>query len=141
MMKSCGTDFQVASSVVLNSLARLVVGNHVYIAHNTVLIGTNISIGDEVLIGPNCVISSGNHTFLNNSFRYGPSISKTVIIGEGSWVGGNCSIIGGGTLPKQSILGAGSVLTKSFEVPRTIYAGVPAKPIKELTSKNRKSDD
>src|SRR5690606_2007807 len=106
MMKNCGKDFQVASTVTINSLTGLEVGNHVYIAHNCVLIGTNIKIGNYVIIGPNSIVSSGNHTLQNGSFRYGKSKVKEVIIEDGSWVSGNCSIIGGAILPSQSILAA-----------------------------------
>src|SRR5690554_3068871 len=67
MMKRCGRDFQVCSSVTLNSLTGLDVGNNVYISHNNVLIGTDVKIGDDVIIGPNCIISSGNHVFDGNS--------------------------------------------------------------------------
>lgn len=126
MMKSCGNDFQVASTATINSLSELEVGSNVYIAHNTVIIGTEIKIGDKVIIGPNCIISSGNHVFENNSFRFGKSLSKGVIVGEGSWIAGNSSILGGASLPRYSILAAGAVLTKSMQEEKTIYAGVPA---------------
>lgn len=129
MMKYCGKDFQVASTVTINSLTGLEVGNHVYIAHNCVLIGTKIKIGDNVIIGPNCIISSGNHTFQGGSFRYGISQTKGVSIDDGSWVSGNCSVIGGAKLPKQSILAAGAVLNKQYHEEKSIYGGIPAKKI------------
>lgn len=126
MMKKCGKNFQVTSSVIMTSLGGISVGENVYIAHNTVIIGTNIKIGDEVLIGPNCVISSGNHSFMNGSYRYGRSDSKEVIIDDGSWVSGNCSIAAGAILPKKSVLASGSVLNKAFNKEESLYAGVPA---------------
>lgn len=132
MMKKCGKDFQVTSSTYINSLSGLEVGNHVYIAHNTVIIGTKIVIEDEVLIGPNCVISGGNHTFTGASFRFGASNPLGIVIRHGSWIAGNCSILGGAVLPEQSILAAGSVLNKEFEKSKTLYAGVPATEIKDL---------
>lgn len=129
MMKKCGKDFQVASSVTINSLSGLEVGSNVYIAHNNVIIGTKIKIKDEVIIGPNCIISSGNHVFDGYSFRYGKGSTKAVIIEKGSWVAGNCSVIGGAILPKQSILAAGAVLNKQMTEEKSIYGGIPAKKI------------
>nr|WP_067063835.1 acyltransferase [Mucilaginibacter sp. L294] len=126
MMNGCGKDFQVASSVVLNPLSGLTVGNNVYIAHNTVVIGLAVEINDEVLIGPNCTISSGNHVFSNKSYRFGKSTIEPVKIMSGSWVAGNCTIVGGGVLPARSILAAGSVLNKRFEQDNSLYAGAPA---------------
>lgn len=132
MMKKCGRDFQVASTVTINSLVGLEVGNNVYIAHNNVIIGTKVIIGNEVIIGPNCIISSGNHTFKDGSFRYGKSMTKGVVLHEGCWVAGNCSVIGGAILPKQSILATGAVLNKPMTEERSIYGGVPAKKIGEV---------
>lgn len=132
LMKNCGKNFQVTSSAIINSLSSFEVGDDVYIAHNTVLIGKNITLGDEVMIGPNCVISSGNHTYLNGSFRFGAHESKSVRIERGAWVGGNCSITAGAQLPECSILASGGVLTKCFTDVESIYAGVPAKKIKSI---------
>lgn len=132
MMKRCGRNFQVAASVIFNSLSGLSVGNDVYIAHNCVLIGLDIEIGDKVLIGPNCVISSANHTFHEGAYRFGKSDPRQVRIGHGAWIAGNCSVIGGSTLPAESVLGAGSVLNKSFLEKRGLYAGVPTVFIKKL---------
>lgn len=135
LIPNCGKNFQITSSAYINSLSGLNIGNNVYIAHNTVLIGTNISIGDNVLIGPNSVISSGNHVFSNDSFYNKKSNKGTVIIGKGSWIGANCSILANSTLPEKSILAAGSVLTKKFTDEYSIYAGTPAKYIKKHTTK------
>lgn len=131
MMKECGKNFQVTSSAMLVSLSGLSVGDNVFIAHNCVFIGTNIIIGNNVLFGPNCTISSGNHTYQNGSYRFGKITSGNVNIEDGSWISSNCAIISGAVLPKYSILAAGAVLNKSFVVSNSLYGGVPAKLIKE----------
>src|SRR5690554_2289877 len=61
MMEHCGKNFQVTSSAIINTLSELKVGNNVYIGSNTVVIGIYFIIEDDVLIGPNCVISGRNH--------------------------------------------------------------------------------
>jgi acetyltransferase-like isoleucine patch superfamily enzyme len=132
MMKRAGGNFQVTSSAIINSLAGFTVGRDVYIAQNTVIIGTDVTIGDEVIIGPNCVISGGNHVYSGRSYRFAKSEAAPVVLESGCWVGGNCSILAGTTLPEGSVLGAGSVLDKTFQNKRCLYAGVPARPVKEL---------
>ncbi len=134
MMHKCGRDFQVTSSAIINSLALLDVGDHVYIAHNSVIMGTSIIIESNVLIGPNCVISSSNHILNKNSFRFGKLKEKGVLLKKGSWVSANCSVVGGSELPEQSILAAGSVLSKKFTEVLTMYGGVPAKSIGKVQS-------
>ena len=134
-MTGCGKNFQVTSSAYFNSLYGIIIGDNVYIAHNTVIIGSGITIEDNVVIGPNSVISSGNHKFINGSFRFSHSnlkkvtLKKNVTLKKGSWVGANCTVVGGTVLPEGSILAAGAVLTKSFTEKMKIYGGVPAKNI------------
>jgi maltose O-acetyltransferase len=132
-MKSCGKNFQISSSATLNSLSGLVFGENVYIAYNTILIGIDINIQNDVIIGPNSLISGSDHVFDGESFRTTPSKQAAVLIEKGSWIGGNCSITSGSTLPAQSILAAGSVLTKKFTDSKTIYGGIPAKKIKKIS--------
>ena len=127
LMKECGSNFQITSSAYLNSLSGLDVGKNVYIAHNVVVIGIDIKIGDNTIIGPNCVISGGNHRFKDDSFRFEKSTIEAVEIGSGSWVAANCTITGGSKLPDMSILAAGSVLTKKQSEAKSVYKGAPAK--------------
>jgi acetyltransferase-like isoleucine patch superfamily enzyme len=132
-MKECGRNFQVPSSVILTCLTGLRFGKNVYIAHNCVILGVNIDIGDEVIIGPNCVLTSTTHTFHKTSYRFGKYTESSIAIKAGSWIGANCSILGGSILPERSVLGAGAVLQRKFEKPNFLYAGVPAAPVKELS--------
>lgn len=133
MMKKCGSNFQVCSSTILNSLAGLNVGSNVYIAHNTVVLGTKITIQDNVIVGPNSLVVSGNHTVANGAFRFGRGNEKEIILKKGSWVGGNCTVIAGAVLPEVSVLAGGSTLTKAFIEKGYVYAGNPAEQLKEHT--------
>jgi len=131
-MDECGKDFQVASSVYFNTLCGIKIGNNVYIAHNTVIIGLDLIIENEVIIGPNCVISGGNHVLNNGSFRFGVSEIARITIEKGAWVSANCTLIGGAILPQRSILAAGGVLTKPYKEDNSIYGGIPASLIKKI---------
>jgi serine acetyltransferase len=63
----------------------------------------------------------------------GRQSSEPIDIGEYCFTGTNSVILGGSTLPHHSVLGAQSLLNKKWEEPYRLYAGVPAKPIKELS--------
>lgn len=130
LMKSCGKNLQISSSVIIKPLSNLEFGDNVYIAPNTVIFAEYLKIEDDVIIGPNCLISGGNHCFDGFSFRNKPSTSSKVLIEAGSWVGGNSTILSGAILPKQSILAAGSVLSNKYSKKFCVYGGVPAKKIK-----------
>ncbi|MDN3688866.1 acyltransferase [Cyclobacterium jeungdonense] len=58
--------------------------------------------------------------------------SHPISIGDYAFVGTNVVILGDATLPSYSVLGAKSLLNRSFQQPYTLYGGVPAKPIKNI---------
>jgi acetyltransferase-like isoleucine patch superfamily enzyme len=59
--------------------------------------------------------------------------SKKIVIGEYCFVGSGVIILGGASLPSYSVLGAKSLLNKSFEDSYFLYAGNPALPIKKIS--------
>lgn len=133
-MKKCGKNFQVAHSAIINGLDFCIVGDDVYIANgcNIVLNGV-LTIGNYVMFGPGIMISTGDHIFAGGNFRFTSSKKQDVSIGEGSWIGGNSSILGDAKIPDRSVIAAGSVVTRHSCNGRSgVYAGVPAKFVKPL---------
>ena len=101
-------------------------GNIIY-AHGKAIIGNN------VMFGPDCLLTTGNHTFGNGSYRYGASVEKEVRIKDGCWIAAHCIILPGSVLPARSILAAGAVLTKHLReaCEDAIYIGIPARFVKK----------
>jgi acetyltransferase-like isoleucine patch superfamily enzyme len=89
-----------------------------------------IYIGKGTYIGPNVGIITANHD-INDLDKHVPA--KDVIIGEKCWIGMNSVILPGVTLGKHTIVGAGSVVTKSFPDGNCVIAGNPAKIIKRIS--------
>lgn len=85
-------------------------------------------IGDYVRCAVNVGIMSGNHDVHNHMLHE----TKETIIGDYSWIGMNCVILPGVVLGMRTIVGAGSVVTKSFPNGYCVIAGNPAKLVKEL---------
>jgi len=85
-----------------------------------------ISIGDNVFITAMSVVLTHDLSQKNAS---NTEIVGKVEIGEGAFVGMNCTIMPGVKIGKNSIIGSGAVLTKDTE-DNSVYAGVPAKRIK-----------
>lgn len=80
-------------------------------------------------IAPNCGFITTNHNFYNLEL---PGKGKEIDIGENCWIGMNCMILPGVKLANHIIVGAGSVVTKSFDEENIIIAGNPAKKIKDI---------
>lgn len=88
-----------------------------------------IYIGDDVLIGHNVVIATLNH--LVEPAKRNGMIPKSVHISNKVWIGSNSTILPGVTIGENSIIGAGSVVTKDIPA-NTVYAGNPARFIKNI---------
>lgn len=96
-----------------------------------VFIGKNVSIAPNVVMVPD---SNANNGFLINQIPYvSKSLTRkgTIIVEDEVWIGANVTVLPGVTIGTCSIIGAGSVVTKDVE-PYSIYAGIPAKKIREL---------
>jgi acetyltransferase-like isoleucine patch superfamily enzyme len=132
LMKHRGRDFQVGQDVRINGLENLSVGDHVYFAPGVIILADHdIFIGSEVMISFYTVITDGNHTLKNKSYRYGPRENGPIHIGYGSWIGANCTIVGQVNIGKAVVIAANSAVVK--DIPDNVIAGgVPAQTIREI---------
>lgn len=118
---------------LVETVPSITIGKNCFIGYYfTILSGATINIGDNVLIASNVLISSENHGINPEcSIPYmGQKLEcKPVNIGEGCWIGEKVCILPGVKVGEKSIIGAGSVVTKSIPA-FSIAVGNPAKVIK-----------
>lgn len=88
-----------------------------------------ITIGDDVLVGHNCVIATLNHAM--DPDRRADMIPAPVRIGNKVWIGANVTILQGVTIGDGAVLAAGAVVNKDV-APRTIVGGIPAVKLKNI---------
>lgn len=113
-------------------------GKNIYIGRNftgnynlTILDIREVRIGDNVMIGPNTLITTVGHPLSPMGRRKHLGIAKPVHIGNDVWVGGNVTILPGVTIGNNVVVAAGAVVTK--DVPdNCLVGGVPARLIKEI---------
>lgn len=107
----------------------LVIGKETSITKNHHLDCTN-----SIHIGDFTTIAGYRSQFLTHSIDVykGRQDSHPIEIGNYCFVSTAVKIMGGTMFPNYSVLGAGAVLTKPFEDAYCLYAGVPAKKVKEL---------
>ncbi len=124
------------------------VGKNFYANTGCVMLDVaKVTIGDNVLFGPNvCIYTAGHpiHPEIRNSgYEYGIPI----VIGDNVWIGGSSVILPGVKIGSNTVIGAGSVVTK--DIPDNVCAaGNPCRVIREITEadrsyyfKDRKFDD
>ncbi len=112
-------------------------GDHVYANFNlTVVDDGECHIGSYVMFAPNVVISTTGHP-LHPSFRdKGAQFSLPVTIQDHVWIGSNVTIMPGVTIGENSVIGAGSVVTK--DIPANVVAcGVPCRVMREITDEDK----
>lgn len=92
-----------------------------------------IFIGKDTNLGPNVSIISANHDFIENQKH---TKAAAIKIGQNCWLGTGAVILPEVCLGDFTIVGAGAIVTKSFEEGYCVLAGNPAKVIKYLNKDN-----
>ena len=98
---------------------------------------TGITIEDDVMIGSGVHIYLDKHNFDNPEvpiIDQGEAEPIAVVLKKGCWIGANVIILPGVVVGENSVVGAGSVVTKSVP-PRMLVAGNPAKMIRAINGK------
>ena len=114
----------------------IIIGNRCYIGFNFTALAVSkgkIEIGDDVLIASNVLITNENHgidpvsnvPYMDQNLTY-----NNVCIDDGCWIGEKVCILPGVKIGKKSIIGAGSVVTRSIP-DYSIAVGNPARVIKK----------
>lgn len=89
-----------------------------------------ISIGDEVLIGPNVNLISAGHPLAPAERRKG-IVTRPIVIGGNVWIGAAATVLPGVTIGDNAVVAAGAVVSR--DVPAgTLVAGVPARALKRV---------
>ena len=97
-----------------------------------------IMIGDNVLFGPRVSIYTARHAYDAKERAAGACFAKPVKIGDNVWVGGGVHMDYGITIGDNTIIGAGSVITRDIPA-NVVAAGVPCKVIRSIQP-NEKTD-
>lgn len=125
-------NLQIAKGVKIHNIKNMTFGRDVFLSGGCwVLANAPVTLEDEVMLGPMCIVVAGNHTLANGSYRFGKPDRAPIIIGRGSWVGGHCTITKGVILGKGVCVAAGAAVGKSFP-DGAIIGGVPANLIRQV---------
>ena len=137
LFKSVGRNVWIEPDFRCEFGKNISIGNDVYINFGCVILDCGqVRIGDNTLIGPNVGLFSGNHTTDAEERAAGGLIPKPITIGERVWLCGYVTVVPGVTIGDDTIIGAGSVVTK--DIPSgVIAAGNPCKVLRKITPEDK----
>lgn len=108
-------------------------GNRVLVNRGVRFLGcAEIVIEREVAIGFEAMIVTVSHDGEHEDRRGALGMEKPIHIGAGAWIGARAILLPGCEIGEGCIIGAGAVVTGRCE-PHKLYAGVPARPVRDLT--------
>ena len=107
-------------------------GDYVYANFNLTMVDDgNIYVGDRVMFGPNVVLATPNHPINIRLRAHSLQYNKEIHIGNNVWIGANVVVVPGVTIGDNSVIGAGSVVTK--DIPANVVAvGNPCRVLREI---------
>ena len=113
----------------------ITLGEHTYLTGEIQLAaieGTSITIGEDCLFSAPVKIRTGDsHSLLKKSTGERINPSKSITIGNHVWVGTGVTILKGVQVADGCVVGACSLLTKTYSQPNCALAGVPAREVKQ----------
>jgi acetyltransferase-like isoleucine patch superfamily enzyme len=134
----CGRSawFAAGSRVIMgahqNQPGKLSIGDNFFINHYSIIdCHYEITIGDRVMIGPQCYIGDFDHDIqmLSDSRIRHEGKALPIRIEDDVWIGAGVIILKGVTIESGAVVGAGSVVTKNV-ARNTIVVGNPARPLR-----------
>lgn len=112
-------------------------GNSVYANFNLTLVDdTHIYVGDHTMFGPNVVVATAGHPIVPELRELAYQYNAPVHIGRNCWLGAGVIVLPGITIGDNSVIGAGSVVTK--DIPANVVAvGNPCRVLREINEQDR----
>lgn len=113
------------------------IGHDTFINRNAYLMdGCGITIGSYCFIGPNCGMYTAVHATVAEERNQGLEKALPIVIGDNCWLGGDVKILPGVTIGNNTIIGAGSIVTK--DIPSNVVAvGNPCRVLRPITDEDK----
>lgn len=127
-----GKSFLIEQPFMCDYGYNIEIGENFCSNHNLLILDSaKVKIGDNVLIGPNCSFYTSTHPINYKEREYGTELAKPITIDNNVWLGGNVVVLAGVTIGENSVIGAGSVVSKNIP-PNTVAVGNPCEVIKTI---------
>ncbi|MGI8701503.1 MAG: sugar O-acetyltransferase [Nocardioidaceae bacterium] len=132
LVGALGDDVEVRSPVYVDYGSNVHIGTRVFVNYGCQLADVaRITVGDDVQIGPNVQLLTATHPLEPQRRRDKWETALPITIEDNVWLGGGVIVCGGVTIGHDTVIGAGSVVTKDVP-PRVLAVGSPARVVRTL---------
>lgn len=137
ILGKCGENIWIEPTLQMAYGKNTYIGENFYANFNLVIVDDfDVYIGDNVMIAPNVTITPTGHPVDPTLRKGGMQFSIPVKIGNDVWIGANVVILPGVTIGDNSVIGAGSIVTK--DIPSNVVAvGNPCKVLREISERDK----
>lgn len=116
------------------------IGENFYANVNcTILDGAKVTFGNNVFIAPNCGFYTAGHPLDVAQRNAGLEYARPITVGNNVWIGAQVCVLPGVTIGDNSVIGAGSVVTKNIP-PNSVAVGNPCRVIRTVTTPNQETE-
>jgi Acetyltransferase (isoleucine patch superfamily) len=132
-----GKEAMILSPFYCDYGTNIEIGDHFFSNMNLVILdGAKVTIGNNVFIAPNVGIYTAGHPLDAEQRNCGLEYAYPVSIGNNVWIGAQACILPGVNIGDNTVIGAGSVVTKDIPA-NVVAAGNPCRVIREITENHK----
>lgn len=134
---SCGENVFIEYGFHMDYGDNIIVGDRTFINANCTIIDatkeakSKVQIGADCLIGPNVQLLAVSHDIVPSARLTKGNYADDIVIGNNVWLGGGVIVLAGVSIGENSVIGAGSVVSKNV-ASNSFCAGNPAIKIRDL---------
>ena len=132
LLGAIGEDTEIRPPLYVDYGTHLTIGARCFANFGLVALDVAaISIGDDVQIGPNVQLLTPTHPVEPEPRRQKWEGARPIVIGDNVWLGGGAIVLPGVTIGKNTVVGAGSVVTRDLPA-NAVAVGNPARVVRSL---------
>ncbi|AQP99743.1 maltose acetyltransferase [Pseudoalteromonas aliena] len=136
LFAQCGEGVIIEAGFHCDYGNQITIGDRTFININCTVLDSPINegaitIGSDCLVGPNVQLLAVSHAVEPKQRLQKENFAAPITIGNNVWIGAGAIILGGVKINDNSVIGAGSVVTKDVTA-NTVVAGNPAQKIRNI---------
>ena len=137
LFRSVGENVFIEPDFICELGNNITIGNNVFLNFGCIIFDMGeVTIGDNVMFGPRVGLYTTNHAFDPEERTANISVSRPIRIGSRVWVAADVKIVQGVTVGEDSIIGAGSVVTRDIPA-GVVAAGNPCRVLRRIGEQDK----